>query len=148
MTTWVREERKDLEYSAQLAFWLEQNAPTTNYGGKVCVYCGQVCREDEFNKHMNIEHLFSTDRKNKKLKFTCYICKCVFSYTIKNKHMMALHGNEGPSETTHDNKPKLVQFPSCNKDVISLYQHWRQKHDGQLLLCDECKTNWKDPYQF
>ena len=148
MTAWVREERKDLEYSAQLAFWLEQNAPTTKFGGKVCVYCGYVCNEDDLVKHMNIEHLFSTDKNNKKLKFTCYICSSVVNYGMKNKHMMAQHGTVGPSETTQDNKPKLIPCPSCNEDVVSLHHHWGQKHNGQILTCDKCKTNMKNPYQF
>ena len=47
----VGEERRDMEYSQKVVFWMEQNAPTSQDGGRVCVFI-VVC----FARKMALAH--------------------------------------------------------------------------------------------
>ena len=146
----VGEERRDMEYSQKVVFWMEQNAPTSQDGGRVCVYCGMVCKEHGFSSHMNIEHLFSTDKSNKQLRFKCFICNMVVAGGKNRKHhMKKMHGKVTLSDIPPENRQqlKLVNCPSCKEAiVISLHDHWHQHHEGQSIACEICHRTFKDPW--
>ena len=134
-------------YSQKVVLWMEKNAPISDKGSRVCVYCGMACREDGFTIHMNTEHLFSTDKNNKELRFKRYICKMVVNGGRKRRlHMKKRHSTVALSELPSENRQNLVNCPSCKEDIIiSLQDHWRQYHDGKTIACELCRKVFKDP---
>ena len=145
------QERRHMGYSQKVVFWMEQNAPISNIGGRVCVYCGMDCREGGFITHMNIEHLFNTDKNNKELRFECYICKMVVGGGGRRRrlHMRKMHAKVALSEIPFENRQNVVNCPICKEDIIiSLQDHWHQYHDGKTIACELCPRTFTDPLHF